>query len=311
MPKVTVIVPVYKVEEYLEKCFDSLINQRFRHFEIVLVDDGSPDYSGKMCDELVFRSEEQGIPIYVIHQTNRGLSGARNSGIDWAMMCSGSEWLCFVDSDDTVSDMFIEKLYNAAVENEADLAVCDFVRVSKDENAKINPHGYYFGVVSEKERLFDIIFHYWGIHPSWNKLYCKGLFYKVRFPQGKLHEDEFIIHEVFYLCQKAVFIPDELYIYLVRDSGIMGSESRQTKKDGYFADILRYWFCKEHKMPIDPRVIGVEYMTEIQEFNDKDILKRYKEVFYDYKPNRTIKKRIAFRFFPIYNRYRKRRLSNG
>ena len=119
-PYISIIVPVYKVEDYLEKCFVSLMNQKFRDFEIVLVDDGSPDNSGKMCDELVFRSEEQGIPIYVIHQTNKGLSGARISGIDWAMMCSGSEWLCFVDSDDTVSDMFIEKLYNAAAENKAD-----------------------------------------------------------------------------------------------------------------------------------------------------------------------------------------------
>lgn len=306
MAKVSVIIPVYKVEEYLSKCMDSVLRQKFRDIEIVLVDDGSPDVSGKVCDD--FAAQIRDIPVYVIHQMNGGLSAARNSGIDWAMTCSGSEWLCFVDSDDTISDMFIEKLYQAAIENEADLAICDFKRVSDVKNAQINPHGFVSGVMTKKEELFSNLYQYWGIHPAWNKLYRKTIFTKTRFQLGKLHEDEYIIHEVLYFCRKAVFLPDELYIYLVRQSGIMGTENKKTKKDGYLADITRYWFCKEHHMLIDQNVLGIEYMTKIIEFNDIEINAKYKEIYFDYKPNRTLKKRLSFLFFPIYNKYRKRRL---
>ena len=306
MAKVSVIIPVYKVEEYLSKCMESVLRQLFRDIEIILVDDGSPDNSGKMCDD--FATEIKGIPVYVIHQMNGGLSAARNSGIDWAMACSESEWLCFVDSDDTISELYIEKMYDAAVTNDADLVVCDFTRVSDVKNAHINPHGYDSGVITEKEELFDNLYRYWGIHPAWNKLYQKALFSHMRFQPGRLHEDEFIIHEVLFWCHKAVFIPDELYIYLVRQSGIMGTENRRTKKDGYLADIIRYWFCKEHKLPIDRKALGIEYMTEIQEFNDIEIKDKYKEMYFDYEPNRTLKKRLSFLIFPIYNWYRKRRL---
>lgn len=311
MPKVTVIVPVFKVEEYLEKCFVSLMNQKFRDFEIVLVDDGSPDFSGKMCDELISRSEEQGIPTYVIHQLNRGLSGARNSGIDWAMLCSGSEWLCFVDSDDTVSDMFIEKLYNAAAENKADLAVCDFMEVDTEENDIHKPHDFPSGVLEEKNKIFETMYPNWRIHTAWNKLYRKRIFDDLRFDDGKLHEDEFIIHKVLFLSNKVVFVPDMLYYYLIRSSGIMGTENRRTKAHGYHADIKRYWFCKKNGLRPDMWVLGIDYMSLVRKFGDKEITKEYKEIFFDYKPNRTIKKRISFMFFPIYNWYRKRRLSNG
>ena len=309
MPKVTVIVPVYKVEDYLEKCFVSLMNQKFRDFEIVLVDDGSPDNSGKMCDELVFRSEEQGIPIYVIHQTNRGLSGARNSGIDWAMMCSGSEWLCFVDSDDTVSDMFIEKLYNAAAENKADLAVCDFMEVDTEENDIHKPHDFPSGVLEEKNKIFEIMYPNWRIHTAWNKLYRKRIFNDLRFDEGKLHEDEFIIHKVLFLSNKVVFVPEMLYYYLIRSSGIMGTENRRVRADLYMAEITRYWYCKEHGLPFDSWVLGVGYMTIIRDFNYDIVTKKHKEMYFDYAPNRLLRRRIAYFLFPVYKRYRKWRRS--
>lgn len=308
MPKVTVIVPVYKVEEYLEKCYKSLMNQKFRDIEIVLVDDGSPDNSGKMCDELALAAGEHNIPVYVIHQSNRGLSGARNSGIDLAMLCSDSDWLCFVDSDDTVADIFIEKLHDSAMANDADLAVCDFMEVDTEGKDIHKPHDFPSEVFTDKNSLFETMFPNWRIHPAWNKLYRKDLFENLRFDEGKLHEDEFIIHKVLFYSKKVVFIPDMLYIYLIRSSGIMGQENRHSKKDAYQADINRYWFCKEHSLPFDMWVLGIDYMTLVMEFGDKEITKKYKEIYFDYEPNRTIKKRLSFQFFPVYNRHRKRRL---
>lgn len=308
MANVTVIVPVYKVEEYLEKCYNSLLNQRYRDIEIVLVDDGSPDSCGAICDEFASAAESDGIPVYVIHQTNRGLSGARNSGIDWAMACGGSEWLCFVDSDDTVADTFIEKLYDAACANDADLAVCDFMEVDTEGKDIHEAHEFPCSVIPDNKQLFELMYENWRIHPAWNKLYHKHLFTDLRFDEGKLHEDEFIIHKVLYFSRKVVFISDMLYLYLIRSSGIMGTENKRTRADGVQASIERYWFCKENNLPQDMWVLGIDYMTLVRELDDDEITAKYKEIYFDYQPNRTIKKRLSFLFFPIYNRYRKRRL---
>lgn len=308
MANVTFIVPVYKVEEYLEKCYNSLLNQRYGDIEIVLVDDGSPDSSGAICDEFASAAEADGIPVYVIHQTNRGLSGARNSGIDWAIACSGSEWLCFVDSDDTVADTFIEKLYDAACANDADLAVCDFMEVDTEGKDIHEAHEFPCGVNPDNKQLFELMYENWRIHPAWNKLYHKHLFADLRFDEGKLHEDEFIIHKVLYFSRKVVFISDMLYLYLIRSSGIMGTENKRTRADGVQASIERYWFCKENNLPQDMWVLGIDYMTLVRELDDDEITAKYKEIYFDYQPNRTMKKRLSFLFFPIYNRYRKRRL---
>lgn len=308
MSKVSVIIPVYKVEEYLNKCMESVLRQRFRDFEIILVDDGSTDNSGKMCDEFAMSNEIKDIPIFVIHQLNGGLSAARNSGIDLAMSCSDSEWMCFVDSDDTISDMFIEKLYEAAAANDADLAVCDFKEVDVDGNDIHKPEDFPSGVLSDNDELFQTMYKTWRVHPAWNKLYKKELFRDLRFDNGKLHEDEFIIHKVLFLSDRVVFLPDLLYYYLIRSSGIMGTENKRTKADGFRSSIERYWFCKKNGLPQDEWVLGIDYMTIVRDFNDNEITANYKEIYFDYEPNKTLKKKISYMFFPVYKRYRKRRL---
>ena len=306
MAKVSVIIPVYKVEEYLSKCMDSVLRQKFSDIEVVLVDDGSPDVCGKMCDD--FAAQIRDIPVYVIHQMNGGLSAARNSGIDWVMACSDSEWICFVDSDDTISEAFVEKLLDAGESNNADLAVCDFMEVDTDGNDIHKPNDFPSGLMTDKNAIFEIMYPNWRVHPAWNKLYKKRLFQDLRFDNGKLHEDEFIIHKVLFLSDKVVFMPDLLYYYLIRQSGIMGTENKRTRADGVQASIDRYWFCKENHLPQDMWVLGIDYMTIVRELGDKSITRQYKEIYFDYEPNRTLKKRLSFLFFPIYNKYRKRRL---
>ena len=308
MALVTVVVPIYRVEEYLNKCISSILRQKFRDLEIILVDDGSPDKSGKMCDECALTNEIKDIPIYVIHQKNGGLSAARNSGIDWAMTCSDSEWLCFVDSDDTISELFIDKLLDATVANDADLAVCDFMEVDTDGNDIHQPDDFPSGLMMDNNVILYTMYQTWRVHPAWNKLYRKRLFQDLRFNVGRLHEDEFIIHKVFYLSNRIVFMPELLYYYLIRSSGIMGTENRRTKADAYLADIERYWFCKKNGLPLDMWVLGIDYMALVREFGDNEITKKYKEIYFDYEPNRTLKNRLSFQFFSIYNWLRKRRL---
>ena len=109
MPVISVIVPVYNVEKYLHRCVDSILAQTFTDFELILVDDGSPDNCGKICDEYA----EKDSRIHVIHKVNGGLSDARNAGLDWAFANSNSEWVTFIDSDDWVDKYYLEYLYNS------------------------------------------------------------------------------------------------------------------------------------------------------------------------------------------------------
>ena len=135
MANISVIVPVYKVEEFLSRCVDSILCQSYPDFEVILVDDGSPDRSGQMCEDYA----RQDSRIHVIHQENGGLSAARNSGIDWAFAHSDSRWLAFVDSDDWVHPDFLKVLYETAEQTLCKISVCDFFRTS-GENFPEQPY---------------------------------------------------------------------------------------------------------------------------------------------------------------------------
>ena len=126
MSLISIIIPVYKVEKYIHRCVDSILAQTFTDFELILVDDGSPDNCGKICDEYA----EKDSRIVVIHQENGGLSAARNAGLDWVFEHSDSQWISFVDSDDYVYPHYLEKLYQAVVENNTNISMCNFVNFS-------------------------------------------------------------------------------------------------------------------------------------------------------------------------------------
>lgn len=183
MPQISVIVPVYKVEPYLHRCVDSILAQTFTDFELILVDDGSPDNCGAICDEYAAKDER----VRVIHQKNGGLSAARNAGIDWAFANSDSAWLAFVDSDDWVHPQYLEKLYRAAAESGVKLAVCAYIETETEVRhapAENNWREYDWKDFFVQESINSII--------SVNKLYAKALFSGLRYPAGRLHEDEFL-----------------------------------------------------------------------------------------------------------------------
>ena len=124
MAEISVIVPVYKVEAFLGRCVDSILSQSFSDFELILVDDGSPDNCGKMCEDYAKQDDR----IHVIHQKNGGLSAARNTGIDWTFKHSESRWLAFVDSDDWVHPDYLKILYNTAKHTSCKLSACGFFK---------------------------------------------------------------------------------------------------------------------------------------------------------------------------------------
>ncbi len=221
MPKISVIVPVYKVEPYLRRCIDSILGQTFRDFELILVDDGSPDGCPAICDEYA----EKDSRIRVIHKENGGLSSARNAGLDWMFENSDSAYLTFIDSDDYVEPEYLEELYKALIDNDADVSLCGYYRVGDgQERIYENFSGCdaFDGIeackmvnkAQEGHTLFVV---------ACAKLYKRDMFEDIRYPVGKIHEDEFITYRILYKAHCVVELGRCLYAYTVNREGIMCS----------------------------------------------------------------------------------------
>lgn len=182
MPIISVIVPVYKVEKYLNRCINSILNQSYENFELILVDDGSPDNCPNICDEWVKKDKR----ISVIHQKNQGLSSARNTGI----RKSKGKYLTFVDSDDWIASNMLEVLLNLILKHDADISICDFVRTDdeKREDIKIIPKE----IIYNQSQFMDIILKINSnrtIHYAWGKLYKREIIDSKHYPVGMLNED--------------------------------------------------------------------------------------------------------------------------
>lgn len=215
MAKISIIVPVYRVENYLEKCLNSLLNQTLRDIEIILVDDGSPDNCGKICDEFAQRDSR----VRVIHKQNEGLSEARNVGITYAQ----SQFVGFVDSDDFVAEDMYETLYENLIKFDADVSVCGLYNCY---SKKMVPQfgGKEFFLMDGKEALKVALEGEKFSVNAVNKLYKKDLFLDVNFPKGKLSEDAFTIPQILAKASKVVFDSSPKYYYIHRGESITTSK---------------------------------------------------------------------------------------
>ena len=215
MPQISVIVPVYKVEAYIHRCVDSILSQSYTDFELIIVDDGSPDNCGTICDKYAKLDSR----IHVIHQKNGGLSAARNAGIDWAFANSNSQWLTFIDSDDWIHPEYLYFLLNAAVSANLPLSICNFVRTTGTEpiidSKNLN------AIVWDSEDFF--VEHNVNAIIACGKVYKKESFRHIRFPVGRIHEDEFTTYKLLFATKKVAVIDAPLYYYYQNDNGIMRS----------------------------------------------------------------------------------------
>lgn len=218
MAEVSIIVPVYQVEKYIRQCVDSILAQTFTDFELILVDDGSKDRSGEICDEYAGMDER----VKVIHKENGGLSDARNRGMDQAT----GKYFMFVDSDDYIAPTMVESLYSRILCENADIAACNFLfafdnarekNFSTEIKAEVLTGSDIF-YYRKNERNFGI----WTV--AWNKLYKRETFQNVRFRFGKFHEDEFWANDIYQMEIKVVTIPECLYCYRQRGDSIMGKK---------------------------------------------------------------------------------------
>ena len=282
MPKISIIVPVYKVEKYLNKCVDSILGQSFSDFELILVDDGSPDNCPFICDEYAKKDSR----VKVIHKTNGGLSDARNAGIEIAK----GEYLAFIDSDDYVAPDTYEHAFNLMLENNADMVVFDAVIVNENQDAEFIDSEEFF-VYDKNVALTEMIVNRKFSVNAWNKLYKKELFSSLRYPKGMLYEDLALTYKLIDLCKTVVYTKAKKYAYVQRESSIMGQTGYKMKKDKviivkemieHFSDyknklkiysgISSYLLNDVYKMASSGNLVAsVEYRTEL-----KDCLKKYK-----------------------------------
>lgn len=214
MPKISIIVPVYNVGELVSKCVNSLLSQTFTDFEIILVDDGSTDDSGKLCDS--FKDER----IKVFHKENGGLSDARNYGIDRAE----GEYLTFIDSDDYVKETYLEELYMLLKKHaECKVSACNhiIVRGDKEEN-NANGDGILF--LDRKSAFESALYHKELDVSAWGKLYCRSVFKTLRFPKGRLYEDTYVFGEVLKNTKWVVYGYEPQYYYVQRSTSIIAGQ---------------------------------------------------------------------------------------
>ena len=212
MDLISIIVPIYNVEQYLNQCLQSVCSQSYDNLEIILVDDGSSDRSPELCDEWA----EKDSRIYVIHKQNGGLSDARNTGIS----CAKGKYIAFVDSDDWIEKDLYQKLWSELQQNNAQIAACRIVKVFEAtlEEQKIYSEQKIF---TSKEALQTLLKGRDFCAVAWNKLYRRDVIGDIRFPVGRLHEDEFFTYRVIANASRLVLVPEAKYYYRQRAGSIM------------------------------------------------------------------------------------------
>ena len=252
-PKISIVVPVYKVEPYLERCVKSILSQTFQEFELILVDDGSPDACPEICDRFAAFDKR----IRVFHKENGGLSSARNTGLQMAR----APLIGFVDSDDFIAPEMYERLYGRLMEENAEVAVCSFVKV--DEEGRLQE-----GVPKEPFLLEDKVYdgHAFAalrfvqgngaVIVAWNKLYRKELFSGKEYPVGKWYEDSFLFGELFLSCKRIACTSFCGYYYVQREGGIMHRQGDLRRLDQ--AESLFYLFEACRKMGMADLLVPVE-----------------------------------------------------
>jgi len=226
---ISIIVPVYKVEKYLSDCIDSVINQTYKNLEIILIDDGSPDNCGKICDEYA----KQDNRIKVIHKENGGLSSARNAGLDVAK----GEYISFIDSDDAISFDFIQRLYGLCLKNQVDISVCSLTRFETEIDLRDirNMERISEEVEIKSTREMSARINSRNSLPAtvvWNKLYKRYIYENLRFPVGKIIEDQFTTYKAYDICKTDVAVSNlELYYYRENPTSILGVKFNKKRLD--------------------------------------------------------------------------------
>lgn len=249
-PLLSIIVPIYNVEKYLERCIDSIINQTYKNLEIILVDDGSKDASGIIADTYASKDDR----IKVIHKENGGLSDARNHGLDQAR----GNYIIFIDSDDFIDSSMCEILFTTAEKYSSDIVSCNYYIFRAENHISVHPMS-----IQEDEKVFsgiDILKYYliktepFDLNIVCNKIFKADLFNskdgQIRFPKGRVQEDNFTTFRLFAKSDVVTTINQPLYYYLQRADSIMANFSKKFVKDTIDSHIYMATYLLEHKVDV-------------------------------------------------------------
>lgn len=225
MHKITIIIPVYKVENYLNQCIQSVLQQTYSNLEIILVDDGSPDKCGSICDCYASKDTR----IKVIHKENGGLSDARNAGINIAT----GDYIGFVDSDDFIAPDMYETLLNVILKDNVDIAICKtetFTGKRKEYSEKVDEN-YRVSIYSPEDALKEMLLEKQYNTSAWDKLYRREIFNNIRYPKGKIYEDLFTTYKLINEANTVGYINKIGYYYRITPNSITNSSFNDNKFD--------------------------------------------------------------------------------
>lgn len=275
MKKLYFIIPIYKVEDYLERCVNSVLAQRYKNIEIVLVDDGSPDRCPQICDQYAKKYGN----ICVIHKSNGGLSDARNAGLEYVYKnIASNDYITFLDSDDFVHPLYSEKMISLCEENGCEIAQCGYEKGCADtfsgEKNKNDLH-----ITDAQSALLG----YTLKTQCGSKIFKAEIFHDLRFPTGVLNEDEFTTYKAVFAAKKVAFTNEKLYYYFQRDTSIMDEIAKKLKNNPHRYDYLvayseRIKFFEEKNLPLQVMKTHEKVCT--------DIILRYCEQMYINKDDR-------------------------
>jgi len=249
---ISIVVPVYNVENYLESCLNSILNQSYKNIEIIVVNDGSTDNSLEIINQFLLKDKR----VKLINQKNKGLGGARNTGLEY----SNAELIVFVDSDDIINKTMIEKLYYKQKERDSDIVTCRYKRVFRDGRIDLISHNETYS----DNLLKDILLGH--IAPmAWNKLYKKKLFMNndIRYPEELYYEDQYPLIQLFFNAKKVDQCDEVLYTWFITESSISKTISQKHIKDFFevMKKILVYLINNKQQKYIDIFVNRVFYLT--------------------------------------------------
>lgn len=280
----SVIVPVYNVEKYLDKCLASILGQTFKDYECIIVDDGSPDNSNTIIDNYVKKDQR----FKVIHQKNMGLSAARNVGLDIAK----GDYITFIDSDDYIANDYLEKFASKITSTDADIVICGFIEVYAEYIKEVSSKSENTDEI-KKNILADVLHAY-----PWNKCYKKDLFQNIRFPVNKIFEDLLTIPEVCLNAHKIVCIHEKLYYYNRQNlNSITSNLSTEKRYDVFKGRLKNRQLAVQKQIPclnlLDKKMIKETMITLLRNCNDNELSESQEQEMCDYLKERLDKSEVV------------------
>ena len=271
MDKISIIIPFYSVEKYIEKCLDSIVNQTYKNLEIILVDDGSPDNCGAIAEEYAKKDSR----IKVIHQKNAGLSCARNAGLKIAT----GDYVAFIDSDDYADVREYEVLHNLLVKYDVDIAFCGLKRFHEGEQVKNSESDFVCEKISSQEAMKRILIDNDIGNYVATKLFKRELFNDIEFPVNRAYEDVATIYKLISKVDSVAYTNEKLYNYLVgREGAITSTFSEKKIEDSMFAYYSQYK-CLIEKYPEIKDYINLIYAKMYTSAMEKICLNNYDELY--------------------------------